>query len=197
MKKDFRFSDEDRKLLYDHIRGRFGPKKATGFVDWLQVRCSTFVFLNSKGDRKANSLRLETMINNFKLSQKYLNEIGISFDPYPQRTFADTRGAKPFSIKDLHYFLNESRKEVFCSLQKVIDILETALTKQPLRAPLKGKTSSFIQCIAEDYETILKEKPTIRKGNHFFQFIQILFLTLKLPSKNPIRAIKEALKARK
>jgi hypothetical protein len=195
--KDFKFSCEDREQLWNHIRERFGPKKATVFVDWLQVRCSTFVFLNTKIDRTTHHQKLKKIIDHLKLSQRYLDQIGLSFDPFPQRTFADTEGQRAGKIMDTTYFINEYRDQAFDSLQKIIEILENALKEQPLQARLKGVTSTFVQCIADDYEKILKVRATSSPKDHFFQLIQLLFSALKLPSEYPIRAIKEALNARK
>ena len=196
MKKEvfnFKFEEYDRQILWGHFKKQFGHEKATDFVDWLEVRCSMFVFLRDQGDRKAHRVKLQEIIDNFKQSQKYLKQIGDSFDSFPQRTIDDTSGMKAFKIMDSRNFNQLYRGDAYHSLQKMIELLEKDLNEQPLRGKLKGKTVSFIKLLADDYEKILKEKPTVGSGGHFFKFIQKLFFILNLPFTKPTNAIKQAL----
>ena len=205
---NFKFSEDQREALWRIIRQKFGPKKAILLTDSLEFICKIQSW-REKRDEKVHRSMLTVMLRNLKQTEKHLEMLGgydenkepsfVAINPGPLRGIMDITAFKGITISsnpknfDINFSSRNLSVKILPSLNNLIENLEYALKHQPAKpgAP-KGSLPFFIRLVADDYQAKLGEKP--KNGGLFLKLIQRLLFVLKLPSDNPRRAVREALK---
>jgi len=196
----FKFSKDQRESLWGIVRQKFGPKKATLLINELELSCRWTSWRESK-DQRTHRETLRAMLKTFQHAEKYITKLGTYSPVLPaNQSMREIVGYKSIPISpnprnlDINFFSRTLAKEISPSLKGLIQVLEDALK---LQSPKIGRTrnspSPFIRQIAEDYLDILGERP--KNGGLFLRLVQELLLFAKLPSQNPRRAVREALKS--
>jgi hypothetical protein len=204
---NFKFSEEDRETLWGIARKKFGPKKATVFVNWLLNDSQMLIPFKKPKGKRSHYEELQAMLINFRKTEKYLEIIrpfngnwtailpGTFKEMVENVAFKGISFSSGPEIAQLNFWSKKFAAETLPSLRNLIKTLEDVLKVQPLIGGRpKSHLPSFIRVVAQDYEEILGERP--KNGGIFLKIIQELFSILELPSENPRRAIREALKIR-
>jgi hypothetical protein len=187
---------------------KFGPKKATKFIDLLEFSCKNG-WWKVKRDKKGHRQMVTGMLRTFEQAERYLdqlvgsdeNEIPPMLAVYPPafRRLSEVAAFKgiPFTSDPRIYDLNSrarvNARIILPGLKNLIKNLRNGLELQPSKsgAP-KTNLPLLIKMASYAYEMAFDETP--KNGGLFLKVIKALLPILKLPHKDPRRAIREALK---
>ncbi|MBW2075848.1 MAG: hypothetical protein JRI58_14090 [Deltaproteobacteria bacterium] len=195
MSKRFRFSNEDIDRLRDALKP-YEKAHVDTFIARLELLCAIKPKLNTLKEMRDHREKLKTINNHFKATLKDLKKIcSKNFSLLPQAKIADT---KDFSSLNTIVKSVDLIVEVYGPLKQLADIIRNTERQleviKPGRGHPRADTQGLVREIKEMFEKHLGEASSYEYGP-FSDVVRITLEILDLPSKDPSRPIRRAVKS--
>lgn len=195
-----RFTTEE-KIAFHKALNKYEQPLVTKFINWLEFHCQDMTRFLDRPTGSNHVSDLNQAIRTLQHSAEYLSNMRmgkIYFSPgYKDLNELNHLRYSPPEDKDNSPLLDLINKSN-TAFQAVMDLIEFLKKEKEALKQNKGRSkadsSKFVYRIAEEYSRIF-EKPSFYEDGPFFSVVRIALEAVGLPSVDPSRTVRSALKS--